>query len=319
MGCGGREVAIATAITRSSIKHELYCVGNYYNPQLSDMCVGYLRVDSLCGDKGRVVRQNKFQDMLQEFNPDICIIGPEDLLTEGWGDYLKSMGIKCIGPPSYIAKLESDKAWCRRFLFKYGFEKYCPYFTEPGTINESRDIMEKLGGNYVIKPTGLYSGKGVKVSGDHLASIDDGVNYCRELGTNSYIIEEKLTGYEFSCMSLTDGRNCVHFPMAVDYKRAFDGDKGPNTGGMGCRVYTESPKWITSATYAEACCINERVVESLAFVYHGDSNFWAGIVFGGFMVTDDGKLKILEYNMRFGDPEAIAVLASLPQNIDILR
>lgn len=305
VGCGGREVAIAKKISESNIVHEISYIGTYYNPQLVQFATNYSIIKSLSD--------------ITVYDTDLCIFGPEQPLGAGQVDKFPKM--KCIGPPSNIARLESDKKYCRNFLSKYGLSKYSPKYFDPLT-NQSAvlDFITRCENGYVIKPVGLCSGKGVKVSGDHLANVQEGLEYMSELkagGTNC-IIEEKLIGREFSCMSLTDGRTCVHFPIAVDFKRAYNGDKGPNTGGMGCVTYgTQYPLWITPQQYEEACKLNETVVNCIG--YENDQQQWAGVIFGGFMLLEDGSLKLLEYNMRFGDPECIGILAGLSKEVDMLQ
>jgi phosphoribosylamine--glycine ligase/phosphoribosylaminoimidazole synthetase len=303
VGSGGRELAIAKAIHRSSIKHSIYAIGSYDNAELANLCEdGEME---FVNDLSRLV----LISCAARIRPNLCIIGSEEPLQQDIVTTFMQVGgrILCIGPPANIAQLETDKQWCRFFLHKYGLDQYSP------------QILNSVTTDCVIKPTGLCGGKGVKVSGDHFTTVEEGKAYCRELHSSNmkYIIEEKLVGREFSCMSLTDGRNCAHFPVAVDFKRAFDGDKGPNTGGMGCLTYQTRPEWLSQSQYEEACKLNERVVQCLAYEFPTNKN-WAGVVFGGFMLTDGGQIKLLEYNMRFGDPEAIGVLSSLSLDYDIL-
>lgn len=314
IGCGGREAALAAALADSSrIGNAVHFVGTHCNPQMEQLCTKFLLVDNLSG----AIAKTSIYQMCAETKPDLCVVGPEEPLADGLVDYLTSQGFKCIGPPAAIALLESDKAWCRKFLTKYGYSHYSPKWYAPQNEAECAKVIDTFQGKYVIKPTGLCSGKGVKVSGDHLPTITDGLAYCRELGCSPFIIEEQVFGHEFSCMSLTDGRNCVHFPLAVDFKRAYEGNQGPNTGGMGAMCFKDFSRELPFEVYQEACQLNENVVEALAFEFPGQR--WSGVLFGGYMWSPTKGLKLLEYNTRFGDPEVIAVLASLSQDVDLLK
>lgn len=327
LGSGGREVAIAKALQRSAISHELYCFNaGGMNPQLLSLgkhCKYYEQGQN-CGWKSQEVTF-ELQEKMLRWGPDLCIVGPEAALE---ADVVTCISQVCpetrfIGPPARIARLETDKAYARQFLRKYGLGPYCPTVAEdPKNIVQCREIIHQLSEKYVIKPTGLCSGKGVCVSGDHLATVEDGIKYCQKLleSNTRFLIEEKLEGREFSCMTITNGRgSCAHFPLTVDFKRAYDGDKGPNTGGMGSVSYPFDSDACKDYRYGEACRINETIIESIALEHPGVG--WCGILFTGFMQLDDpyGSLKILECNMRFGDPEIISALATLDDGVDVLR
>ena len=165
---------------------------------------------------------------------------------------------------------------------------------------------------FVVKPDGLTAGKGVKVFGEHLFSIDDALQYCQELlNINSVVIEEKIDGEEFSLQSFCDGTNVVHTIPVQDHKRAFNGDEGPNTGGMGsysCENHSLPflQDQITKDQLDEAKSINTMVAQALKKEI-GD---YKGILYGGFIATKDG-VRVIEYNARFGDPEVMNVLPLL--------
>ena len=167
-------------------------------------------------------------------------------------------------------------------------------------MNGVKEFISELSGEYVVKYDGLMGGKGVKVSGEHLMSIEDGVSYCSELikigGT--FVIEEKLHGEEFSLMSFCDGSSVEHMPAVQDHKRAYEGDIGPNTGGMGS--YTDSNHslpFLNDNDLNQAREINENVSSALKNEYETG---YKGILYGGFMATSNG-VKLIEYNARFGD------------------
>ena len=170
--------------------------------------------------------------------------------------------------------------------------------------------MDELGGEFVIKFDGLMGGKGVKLSGEHLASKEEALEYCKEIISNlgTFVIEEKIFGEEFSLMSFCDGITTSHMPAVQDHKRAHEGDIGPNTGGMGS--YTDSNHslpFLKEQDIFVAQDINERVVRALK-AHTGQG--YKGVLYGGFMVTSGG-VKLIEYNARFGDPEAMNLLALL--------
>ena len=176
------------------------------------------------------------------------------------------------------------------------------------------DYLDWLGKNYVIKYDGLAGGKGVRVSGEHLHSRSDALSYCDELirSGGTFIIEEKFIGQEFSLMSFCDGKTLRHMPAVQDHKRAFDGDKGPNTGGMG--TYSDSNHslpFLMESDILEAHKINEQALRALQNEF---SEEYKGILYGGFMATENG-IKLIEYNARFGDPEAMNVLSLLESDL----
>ena len=176
-----------------------------------------------------------------------------------------------------------------------------------------------LGDNYVVKYDGLAGGKGVKVAGDHLHSHDEALIYCEELIKKGgyFLIERKLIGEEFSLMSFCDGENLSHMPAVQDHKRAYEGDTGPNTGGMG--TYSDSDHklpFLEDSHIKSAQKINEQTAKALKQKF-GEG--YKGILYGGFIATNAG-VQLIEYNARFGDPEAMNVLSILETDfIDICR
>jgi phosphoribosylamine--glycine ligase len=172
------------------------------------------------------------------------------------------------------------------------------------------EVLDRFANRHVIKDDGLAGGKGVKVSGDHLLSMDDSVAFCRELVEQGhpFVVEEKVEGEEFSLMSFCDGVTLKHMPAVQDHKRAYNGDKGPNTGGMG--TYTDADHklpFLTDEDIAVAQDMNQRVAKALA---EECGTPYQGILYGGFMATRDG-VKLIEYNARFGDPESLNLLTLL--------
>ena len=247
--------------------------------------------------------------------PDFVVNGPEETLAFGRGvvDLLREeFGIPCIGPTKRLAQLEASKAFTRRLLAKHGIPGNPEHrIFSAGELAEIKSYLQQLG-DFVVKPDGLTGGKGVKVSGEHLESVADAVLYCRELffiGHPWVVIEEKLDGEEFSLQSFCDGMHVKDMPAVQDHKRARAGDTGPNTGGMGSySCENHSLPFLTSAELQQASNINKRVAEALRKDFPNEP--YKGILYGGFIVTHNG-IRLIEYNARFGDPEALNVLPLL--------
>jgi phosphoribosylamine--glycine ligase len=206
--------------------------------------------------------------------------------------------------------LESSKTFTRELLREYGIPG-SPAYRSFSDENGLEDFLDTLPSGFVIKPDGLTGGKGVKVMGDHFASREEGKHIIRELLAegSQVLIEEKLIGQEFSLMSFCDGAHFLHMPAVQDHKRAYDGDAGPNTGGMGTYTMPNgSLPFLNDSDIAAARSINEAVGRALG---QKCGRSYCGVLFGGFMATRDG-IKLIEYNARLGDPEAMNVLSLLP-------
>ena len=301
VGSGAREVAIARCISQSSIKNSLFCVSKDINPQIFDLCKDYFVTDlANISDIVSYSRKNKV---------DFAIIGPENPLANGIVNELESVGIGCVGPKKEVALIETSKTFARKIIDLCCPEKN-PQRKEFSSTEGVESFIKQLGGEYVIKFDGLMGGKGVRVSGEHLKNIDEGVAYANEIINigGSFLIEEKLVGEEFSLMSFVDGKVCKHMPIVQDHKRAYEGDTGPNTGGMGTYSFgNHSLPFLSEKDINEAQKTNELVAKQL---FEETGTPYVGILYGGFMLTRDG-VKVIEYNARFGDPEAMNVLSIL--------
>ena len=301
VGSGAREVAIARCISQSSIKNSLFCVSKDINPQIFDLCKDYFVTDlANISDIVSYSTKNKV---------DFAIIGPENPLANGIVNELENVGIGCVGPKKEVALIETSKTFARKII-----DLCCPEKNPQRKVFSSTEGVEsfikQLGGEYVIKFDGLMGGKGVRVSGEHLKNIDEGVAYANEIINigGSFLIEEKLVGEEFSLMSFVDGKVCKHMPVVQDHKRAYEGDTGPNTGGMGTYSFgNHSLPFLSEKDINEAQKTNELVAKQL---FEETGTPYVGILYGGFMLTRDG-VKVIEYNARFGDPEAMNVLSIL--------
>lgn len=257
---------------------------------------------------GKVTDLEALKKFAEEQSPGIAVISPDDAVAAGCADALLEAGVPSVGPLKTLARLESSKAFTRELVSKYGIPGNPEYlvFTR-SNATEIPAYLRELGDGYVVKPDSLTGGKGVKVSAEHLESHEEAIAYCHEvLKTHpSVVIEEKLAGEEFSYQFLTDGKTVCPTPIAQDHKRAFDGDQGPNTGGMGSYSYPDhSLPFLEKADLEKAMEITEKVAAALKKETGFD---YKGVMYGGFMKTREG-VKLIEYNARFGDPEVMNVL-----------
>jgi len=301
IGSGAREHAIVRAVERSPKNKKIFCLGSNVNPGIAELCADFTVAN--------INHTQTITDYAEKKAADLAIIGPENPLAIGVADALWDVGVKVVGPMKDLAQIETSKAFARDLLTDYNIPGNPKYktFSSLGGVTE---FLNELGENYVVKFDGLAGGKGVKVSGDHLHSHDDAKVYCQELVEKGgiFVIEEKLIGQEFSLMSFCDGETLKHMPAVQDHKRAYDGDTGPNTGGMG--TYSDgdhSLPFLTKNDINQAHEINIATAKALKNKFgYG----YKGVLYGGFIATADG-VKLIEYNARFGDPEAMNVLSLL--------
>lgn len=301
VGSGAREHAIAVALARSPQRLVLLCFGSARNPGIQALCRDYT--------VGTVTDAAAVTAFAAAHSATLAIIGPEAPLAAGVADALLATGIPVVGPTQELARIESSKSFARELLAKHNIPGN-PFFQRFTTMDGVEALLLKLPGRHVIKDDGLAGGKGVKVCGDHLLSLQDSLAFCRELVASGhpFVVEEKLEGEEFSLMSFCDGITLRHMPAVQDHKRACEGDTGPNTGGMGS--YSEADHtlpFLTASDLAAARAINTKVAAALAAECDAP---YQGILYGGFMATADG-VRLIEYNARFGDPECLNLLALL--------
>ncbi len=302
IGNGAREHVIAETLLRSQSGAEIVIFGSAKNPGLFPISSAY--------EIGNLTSFDKIKDFAKYTKPDYAIVGPEAPIAAGVVDMLQEIGIKSASPLMVTGALESSKSFTRDLLSKYGISgnpKFKVFHNDDGV----RDFIEKdLSGNYVVKADGLKSGKGVKVSSDHLLTIDEGVSYAEQClkEDGKVMVEEKFIGQEFSLMSFVDGETVTSMPAVQDHKRAYDGDKGPNTGGMGSYSCADhSMPFLNESDLQNAHNINVAVAKAL----HKETGvYYKGIMYGGFIAVKDG-VGLIEYNVRFGDPEAMNVLPIL--------
>lgn len=301
IGSGAREHAIAEALKRSRYEVAIFVVGGTENPAILKMAEDYL--------VGNVCDLSLIREFAKKNAPDFAVIGPEAPIEAGVVDMLLEIGVHSASPLATVGRLESSKSFTRDLLEKYGIVGN-PLFRVFHAEEGMREFMEELEGNFVVKADGLKGGKGVLVSGDHFASIDEGYKFAVEFleEAGRVVIEEKLIGQEFSLMSFCDGETTVEMPAVQDHKRAFDGDKGSNTGGMGSySCENHSLPFLRDSDIYEASEITRKVARAL---FAETGCYFKGVMYGGFMATAKG-VRLIEYNARFGDPEAMNVLPLL--------
>lgn len=233
----------------------------------------------------------------------LVVVGPEAPLVEGVADAVRAKGIACFGPNSDAAQMEGSKEFAKKVMARAGVPTAAyRSFTERDAAEE---YVRELAGPCVVKADGLAAGKGVIVAQtteEALAGVAQCFGGAFGDAGKTVVIEEMLDGPECSLLALTDGTTVVPLATSQDHKRAYDGDKGPNTGGMG--VYSPVPEHLVSADDLAAMVdVMNRVVAQLK----ADGIVYSGCLYGGFMLTAEGP-KVLEFNARFGDPETQVVL-----------
>lgn len=290
IGKGGREHAIADAAYRSKNVEVVYTApGNVGMEKIST------RVNIDSNDVEHLVAFAKSEAI------DLTIVGPEDSLARGVVDAFRDAGLKIWGPDKKAAQVESSKDFAKRIMAKYGIPT--AQYQTFHDLASAKAYVEAQGAPIVIKEDGLKAGKGVTVAQtveEALAALD--VAFAVE--NNSVVIEECLTGFEFSLMTFVCDDVVVPMEVAQDHKCAYDGDKGPNTGGMG--VYSPVKK-ITPEIIEEAM---EKIMKPMAKDMVAEGCPFTGFLYGGLMLTEDG-VKTIEFNARFGDPEAEVILPRL--------
>ncbi len=242
-----------------------------------------------------------------ERHADLVVIGPEAPLVAGLADRLRRHGLAVFGPSAAAARLEGSKLYAKTFFRRHGIRS--AEFAECSSIAGVDAALAQLGGRVVVKADGLADGKGVVVCG----SADEARAAAREMlegnrfgaAGRKVVVERRLRGRELSVLALCDGSRCALLPPVEDHKAVFDGDRGPNTGGMG----TVSPAaWVTDALLDRVRVeIFDRTLAGLA----EEKIDYRGVLYAGLMVEEDGTPWILEYNVRFGDPEIQPLVARL--------
>ena len=298
IGSGGREHALAWKIAQSPLLKRLVAAPG--NPGIAALCetrpVGVTDVDELVA-------------LAQEIAVDLVIVGPEASLEVGIADRLAEAGIACFGPTRAAARLETSKALSKSFADRHGLPT-----ARHLTFDDAAAAKAALTGfdpPYVIKADGLAAGKGVVIADDQAeaeAAIDDMLGGRFGAAGARVVIEEFMRGEEVSLFALLDGETAVLFGGAQDHKRAFDGDQGPNTGGMG--AYAPTPVLTEAVADRARTAMIEPTVHGMA----AEGAPYRGALFAGLMI-ENGEPRLVEYNARFGDPECQILMLRLKSDL----
>jgi phosphoribosylamine--glycine ligase len=287
VGSGGREHALAWKIAQSPLVTRLVAAPG--NPGMAKHAE--LRPEF------KVTDADGLAALAREMKADLVVVGPESALAEGLADRLNAAGIPCFGPTAKAAQLETSKAFSKAFLQRHNIPTagYGVY----EDVAQAKAALNNYSAPYVIKADGLAAGKGVAISPDRKdaeAEIERMLGGRFGSAGSRVVIEEFMDGEEGSLFALCDGQRAVLFGGAQDHKRAFDGDMGPNTGGMG--AYSPAPVF-TPELVRQA---NELVVQPTIQQMAAEGAPYRGVLYAGLMATSEGP-KVVEFNARFGDPE----------------
>ena len=305
IGSGGREHALVWKLKQSPLVDEVYAApGNGGTAR-----EGAVNIDIRADDIAGLVTFARREEI------GLVVPGPELALTLGITDAMKEAGIPCFGPDGYCARLEGSKAFAKDIMQRAGVPTAaCAVFED---LDAARAHVQNVGAPLVIKADGLAAGKGVVVAQtteEALAALDD-IMGRKAFGAagSRVVIEECLIGEEASFLCLCDGLRAVPLPSAQDHKAVYDGDKGPNTGGMG--AYSPAPILPDADAERMADLVARPILRELA----KDGHPFVGVLYAGLMMTADGP-KVLEYNTRFGDPECQPLLMRLDGDlVDIVQ
>ncbi|MEK6265556.1 MAG: phosphoribosylamine--glycine ligase [Clostridium sp.] len=292
IGSGGREHSLVSKILESSNVKKIYCAPGNGGTKRESNCVNV-----------NITKMDELLAFAIENKIDITIVGSEEWLVQGIVDKFKENGLKILGPSKKAAMLEGSKAYSKEFMKKYGIKTAAYAVFE--NQDEANEYLKKCEYPIVIKADGLAAGKGVVICSDYAQaqkSINDFMILDIFKGSGKKIvIEEFLEGVEASILSITDGKIIIPFVSSKDHKQIFDGDNGPNTGGMGA---------IAPNPYCDKSVLEEFqeniLIPTLKGIQEEEMDY-TGIIFFGIMITKKG-IYLLEYNVRFGDPETQAVL-----------
>jgi phosphoribosylamine--glycine ligase len=299
VGSGGREHALCWAIAASPICDALYCAPGNAGIAAEAECVA-IAAEDIDG----LVAFARDKDI------DFVVVGPEAPLVAGLVDRLSAAGIKAFGPTAAAAALEGSKGFTKDLCAKYDIPTAAyRRFTD---LAAARAYIRELGAPIVVKADGLAAGKGVTVArslDEALAAAEDALSGGRfgEAGAE-IVVEDCLEGEEVSVFALCDGSSALMMAAAQDHKAVFDGDKGPNTGGMG--AYSPAPV-MTEALAAE---IEETVIRRTVAAMKAEGRPYTGVLYAGLMITAAGP-KLIEYNVRFGDPECQVLMLRLRSDL----
>ncbi len=291
IGSGAREHALVTALLADESVTTVICApGN----------AGIAReIDVLPVD---VNDANAIGDLAYELDADLVVIGPEVPLVAGAADAVRDRGIACFGPSAEAAQLEGSKAFAKQVMAEAGvptaMARVC------SSVDEVASALDQFGAPHVVKDDGLAAGKGVVVTDDRDEALAHAAACLARGGDARVVIEEYLDGPEVSLFGITDGTTIIPLQPAQDFKRAHDGDAGPNTGGMG--AYSPLP-WAPAGLVED---VTARVLQPMVDAMAKRGTPFSGLLYAGLALTSRG-VRVIEFNARFGDPETQVVLACL--------
>ncbi|MDH3973466.1 MAG: phosphoribosylamine--glycine ligase [Deltaproteobacteria bacterium] len=299
IGSGGREHALVWKISKSSLVDKVYCApGNAGIAEIAETAdLSASDIDGLA-------------DFAKREAIDLTVVGPEVPLTMGIVDHFEKEGLKIFGPSGAAAELEGSKAFSKAIMKKYGVPTaaYASFTSK----KEALDYIDKMGAPIVIKADGLAAGKGVVVA-QTLAEAGEAVEAM--MGDKAFgaagekvVVEEFMDGEEASYLVFSDGKNILPMPTSQDHKAVYDGDKGPNTGGMG--AYSPAPV-VTEALEKR---IIKEIIKPLIDGMAKEGKPYKGILYAGLMMTKDGP-RVVEFNCRFGDPECQPIMMRMKSDI----
>ena len=295
IGGGGREHALAWKMAQSPLADKIYCSPG--NP-------GMKGVESV-----PLTDLEELADFALSHNVGLTMVGPEATLCAGIADVFRKKGLAIVGPDKFAAQLEGSKSFAKDFMKRHGLPT-----ADSAVFDNEADALRYLESHpapIVVKADGLAAGKGVVVAMEQKEAVD-AVKACFDgafgAAGSRVLLEECLFGEEASIIALCDGKCIKPLASSQDHKRAWDGDTGPNTGGMG--AYSPAPV-VTDELWT---IINEKILQPFLKGVQADGMDFRGIIYAGLMVTDKGP-KILEFNVRFGDPETQAILVRLESDL----
>ena len=298
VGSGGREHALAWKIAQS--------------PQLTRLVAAPGNPGIAALAETRPVRADDVDALVAlacEIEADLVVVGPEAALEKGLADALHAAGIACFGPTASAARLETSKAFAKAFADRWGLP------TAPHAViddlSSAGSVLDRFAPPYVLKADGLAAGKGVVIAADRaeaMRAVDDMLGGRFGAAGARVVVEAFMAGEEASLFALCDGRTALPFGRAQDHKRAYDGDTGPNTGGMG----TYSPAPVLSEAVADAAF--DALVAPAVSGMAAEGSPYCGVLYAGLMIAD-GAARLVEYNARFGDPECQVLMLRLESDV----
>ncbi len=302
VGSGGREHALCWKLRQSGNVEKVYCAPGNAGISADAECVD-IKAEDIAG----------LADFAAKEKIGLTVVGPELPLCDGIVDVFMAKGLKVFGPDKSSARLEGSKEFAKKFMQRHGIPTArAEVFTAEKPASEYiRGEFARGCGGIVVKADGLAAGKGVIVAqglDEALSAVSRCFGGAFGSAGSTVVVEEMLVGEEASILALTDGKTITALASSQDHKRALDGDQGPNTGGMG--AYSPAPS-VTPEVMDE---IESNILRPFLKGIQSEKLYYRGIIYAGIMLTKDGA-KVLEFNVRFGDPETQAVLARLDSDL----